>query len=205
MKKRGRPKRDPALTSQLLNWEFRWQIVFAVLREGGPAWDTSLADPKTAGLKWRAPPAGFRTEDERRFWERHYKAHVKEADEEFTEKVVRAEPRDIPAAPELWKLLSDPHTGPAAVRRACDSSYLKRWGPGYAALLQRHAEKLCGAKRNARYPRSNRKSSEDKRAAILARFMAGLSLPKPISPVTAEDLLRKIKHPRSCTCWRCNL
>jgi hypothetical protein len=204
MNKRGRPKRDPALLSQLLGCEFQWQIMFAVMREGAPGWDTSIPNPETLGLKWARPKARrFRTEDERRFWRMHADAHIAEEDADYTKKVVLAEPCDIPAEPELWKLLSDPSTGPAAVRRAC-----QRWEPylrqrlGNTALHLRSKE-FCRAKRDARYPRSNRKSSEDKRVDYLARVMAGLSLPKPIRPATALDLLRKMKHDKHCSCWRC--
>jgi hypothetical protein len=206
MKKRGRPKRDATILSQLLAWEFQWQITFAVLREGAPNWDASIPNPETVGLKWlRSPGTTLPTEAETKFWREHYQAHIKEAEAEFNEKIVHAEPRDIPAEPELWKLLSDPRTGPAAVRRACRRSqhYLRR-SPGYTVLYL-GAKQFCRAKRDARYPRSNRKSSEGKRAEYLARVMAGLSLPKPMRPATAVDLLRKMKHDKHCPCWRCAL
>ena len=109
VRKRGRPKRDPRILSELIAWEREWQIRFSVLREGAPHADDSFPDLEAAGLKWFGQmKSEFVTADERRFWQKHADAHAKEAEEEFTRKMVLAEPRDIPAEPEFWKLLSHP-------------------------------------------------------------------------------------------------
>jgi hypothetical protein len=46
----------------------------------------------------------------------------------------------------------------------------------------------------SRYPKSNRPSSDDRKLVYLARVMAALSLTKPISFATAEDLLRRLRR-----------
>jgi hypothetical protein len=204
----GRPRRDPEVLRELLRWEFQWQIVFLGLREGFPGWDTSLQHPKTAGLKWYREPANFRTKDEERFWQKHYRNNVKKADREFTEKIIEAEPRDVPPEPEIWAALCKPATSAKEIRKLClRSLYLKpRPGDPCPTALYDHAEKFCKAKRDDRYPgggKQNRKSSEGKRVDYLARVLAGLSMPKPMRPATAEDLLRKMRHAKRCICWRC--
>lgn len=207
----GRPKRDASVLRALLLYEFQWQLTFAGMRFGWPGGDTSIPDPNTAGLKWlRSSQLQLSTEDDRKFWENHYRAHIKDADEEFTQKIVRAEPRDLASEPELWKTLCRLGTGAAEIRNICrESKYLKPYTsyPCPTALFL-HAKEFCEAKRDERYPdggKQNRKSSEDKRVDYLARVMAGISLPKPMSPSTADDVLRKIKHPGTCTCWRCRI
>jgi hypothetical protein len=207
----GRPKRDPTVLRQLLWWELQWQITFCGLREGLPGWDTPLPDPKTAGLKWRLQaPHHTRTEDEKRFWRRHYEAHIQGEDEEFTKKIVLAEPRDLPAEPEIWNALCRPRTSAEEIRRLCRRSRYLRPCPGSPCptALYHHAEEFRRAKRDERFPgggKQNRKSSDEKRIDYLARVLAGLSMPRPMRPATAVDLLRKIKHTRSCTCWRCTV
>jgi hypothetical protein len=94
-------------------------------------------------------------------------------------------------------------------RRAKQSQYL---GGLYLNVLLNHVREFCFSKRNSRYPRAglrrrsqNRPSSENKRGDYLARVMAGLSLPKPLSCATADDLLRKFKHTTNCSCWHCKV
>jgi hypothetical protein len=77
------------------------------------------------------------------------------------------------------------------------------WSPFPKALYE-HAEEFCRAKLDPRYPdRDKRPSGDYLRIEYLARAMAGLSLRKPISPSYSVDLLRKLKHPDECNCWRC--
>jgi hypothetical protein len=94
-------------------------------------------------------------------------------------------------------------------RMAKQSQYL---GGHYLNVLLNHAREFCYSKGNVRYPRAglllrsqNRPSSEGKRGDYLARVMAGLSLPKPLSCATAVDLLRKFKHTENCSCWHCKV
>ena len=202
----GRPKRGPAVLHELIRLEFGWQIVFSGLREGLPGWDNHLPNPETAGLKWlRSSKQHYRSEDEKEFWDKHFARHLQEADKEFTEKIILAPPRDAPSEPELWKALSDPQNGPKKVRDICVKSKVLRFlfGRPRSMPLYEHAREFCRAKRDKRYPHSDRPSSESKRVDYLARVMAGLRLQKPIAPATAVDILRKMKHKRACPCWRC--
>jgi hypothetical protein len=76
----------------------------------------------------------------------------------------------------------------------------------YPKALHEHAESFCRAKLDSRYPgRDERRSGDYRRIEYLARVMAGLSLPKPISPSYSIELLRKMKHSDECSCWRCEL
>ncbi len=181
------------------------------MREGLPHCDTSLPDPATAGLKWwrgSSQQPLFRTEDEKRSWEKHCRDHLGEADKEFTEKILLAPPRDIPAETALWEDLSDPRTRRKAVQGICERSRILRFwfGQPPSISLYQHSKEFCRAKGDERYPdggKQNRQSSNAKRTDYLARVMAGLSLRKPLAPATAVDILRKMKHARRCACWRC--
>ncbi len=77
------------------------------------------------------------------------------------------------------------------------------WHP-YPRALYRHAQKFCDAKLDPRYPaRDERRTGDYRRIEYFARVMAGLSLDIPISPSYSVEFLRKLKHQRSCGCWRC--
>ena len=205
----ARPQRDPAVLRNLVAREFEWQIAFCGLREGLPEWDRSFPDLQTAGLKWHRPESDTQqTADEKRFWVKHYADHLKEADKEFTEKIVLAPPREVPSEPELWQALSDPQIGARKVRSICVQSRILRFlfgNPSYTPLY-RHAKEFCRAKKDKRYPsggKQKRPSSDDKRVDYLARVMAGLSLRKPLAPATAVDILRKMRHEKLCPCVHC--
>lgn len=77
------------------------------------------------------------------------------------------------------------------------------WSPIPKALYD-HAAEFCRAKLDPRYPdRDERESGDYRRIEYLARAMAGLSLPKPISTSYSVELLRRLKHTDTCACWRC--
>ncbi len=122
----------------------------------------------------------------------------------------------IPGEPHLWEALKRARSA-AEVRRICSRSkhWLKwerqgKWKDSTGRerhwyrqspcacpkALHDHAGEFCRALRDDRYPgggKQNRPSSDNKRIEYLARVMAGLSLLRPISPATADDLLRKMK------------
>lgn len=215
----GRTKQDVFKLKALLAQEFKWQMIFCGMREGLQGWDTSLADPETAGLKWR--PRACDPAD--RFLRNHYATiwakHAKDYDQEFTEKIVEAEPHDLPPEPHVWELLKRAHTA-KELRQIVPQSQVLRFffGENPADIpLYRHAKEFCRAKRYSRYPsggKQNRASSKSKRVDYLARVMAGLSLWGK-GAATAEDLLRKMKHGpdgplwdaqnNRCLCWRCKV
>ena len=205
----GRPKRDSAVLRALLAREFEWQIAFCGLREGLPECDTSLLNSETAGLKWSRPRSSIlRTEDENAFWQKHYADHLKEADKEFTDRIVLAAPRDVPSELKLWKALSDPQVSVRRVRSICAQSRVLRFlfgNPSFTPLY-RYAREFCRAKKDKRYPsggKQRRLSSDEKQVDYLARVMAGLSLRKRIAPATAVDILRKMRHKKFCQCVHC--
>lgn len=181
------------------------------MRYGQPGGDDSMPDPKTA-IKWRYLPKNklwLNTETRKRFWGSDFEAHAKEIEEDFTENVVLARPRDLPNEPAVWKALTELHTKPAEVCSLCkQSQYVNGY---YLNVVLSHAKTICDSKRDQRYPcagvtrgSQRRPSSEDKRADYLARVMAGLSLRKPLAPATAVDVLRKMRHSKGCGCWRCH-
>jgi hypothetical protein len=192
--------------------EFWWTIIFARIRFGMRGGDDSIPDANRA-RKWRYLPDSRRwvnVESRRTFSAKDYELRAHEVEEDFTKNVVMAPPRDLPAEPEFWKVLTNLRTKPTELcRMARQSQYL---GWPYLNVLLRHAREFCYSKRDRRYPRAgllrrsqNRLSSEDKRADYFARVMAGLSLRKPLSGATAVDLLRKFKHSQNCFCWHCKV
>jgi hypothetical protein len=118
---------------------------------------------------------------------------------------------------ELWEELKRARTG-AQVRRIYARSKIwlvhRRdfptggyidwsWSPFPKALYD-YATEFCRAKLDRRYPqRDQRESGDYRRIEYLARAMAGLSVWKPISTCYSVQLLRKLKHPDFCLCWRC--
>jgi hypothetical protein len=207
----GRPKRNPAVMQALIAHEFWWAVIFARIRFGMRDGDDSMPDPKRA-TKWRYLPKSklwLNVETKRQFWAKDWETNAKEIETDFDENVVTAEPRDLPPEPNVWRALTSLRTKPAELRRICkQSQYLTGF---YLSVLVSHATKFCDSKRGKRYPHAGlmvrgqrRPSSEDKRADYLARVMAGLSLRKPLSPATAVDLLRRLKHDKGCGCLRCH-
>ena len=113
--------------------------------------------------------------------------------------------------PNLWEALKRAET-PAQVRRICRlSQFWLTWeilGNVMSFLkikvLYDDAEHFVEAK-NYRYPDSDRPKSDDKKIIHFSRAMAGRSVAKPMSPATAIDTLRKIKHKRGCECPVCRV
>lgn len=143
-----------------------------------------------------------------------WRAIVRKEEKEFEkletgQKVARVRHRAIPGEPRLWEALKRAHNA-AELRRICRRSkhwlkwewsgeiegrhWYQRAPSACPKALYDHAQEFCQAKRDERYPASDRPSSDDKRIEYLARVMAGLSLPNPIRAATAVGLLRKMKH-----------
>jgi hypothetical protein len=92
----------------------------------------------------------------------------------------------------LWLRLLEATT-PEEVRAACDESEFwlnpKRGGTLFHDVLSGYAESFLDAKRDKRWPKADRPTSEGRRIRFLARSMAGISM--GISIRTAQDLLAK--------------
>lgn len=129
------------------------------------------------------------------------------------EQVARRYPA-VPSERPLWEALKRAST-PAQVRRTCArSKHWLKWEyeqeftdesgkvvgshPATSPILKAlydHAEEFCESKLDPRYPKAD--YSDDKRIEYLARVMAGLSLPKPVSPSYADKILRELKADKS--------
>jgi hypothetical protein len=152
----------------------------------------------------------------------NWKNKAQSVDDNFQRMVMGDETRmvtmpAVPAERHIWEALKRARTA-AQVRRAYSRSkiWLKSrqdypdggywdwdWSP-YPRELHRRAEEFCKSKLDRRYPaRDKRPSGDYRRIEYLARVMAGLSLSKPISPSYSVEVLRKLKHPGTCNCWRC--
>lgn len=164
-------------------------------------------------------PRIIETTEEMQIW----RDKTQRAEEEFQRLVMGDAPRmtttpTIPAERHIWEALKRARTA-AEVRRAYSRSkiWLRSrvnypgggywdwsWSP-YPRELHRRAEEFCKAKLDRRYPASDMRPSGDyRRIEYFARVMAGLSLPKPISPSYSVEVLRKLRHLRTCNCWRCS-
>jgi hypothetical protein len=124
-------------------------------------------------------------------------------------KTVRVSRDSIPPERHLWEALKRARTA-TEVQRICRRSKFwlkwewtgelngKRWycRSFYCcpSALYEYADKFCQAKEYSRYPKSSRPSSDDRKIVYFARVMAALSLSKPISFATAEDLLRRLRQ-----------
>ena len=79
------------------------------------------------------------------------------------------------------------------VRAVCNASEFwlnpKRGGTLFHHALSHRAEEFLAAKRDPRWPKTNRPTSQGRRIRFLARSMAGISM--GISIRTAQDLLAK--------------
>jgi hypothetical protein len=108
------------------------------------------------------------------------------------------------AEPKVWRALVAARTA-IDLREVCRKS--KRWlnpkweGRPYVQDLHDHAEQFLRAKEDVYYPR--RDSADEKRVKFFARAMSGITL--GISPITAIDRLRKMKHGRKCPCVHCDI
>lgn len=113
-------------------------------------------------------------------------------------------PRVSVSEPTVWTALVNAQTA-EDVRKACRQS--KRWlnpkwqGRAYVQKLFDHAKEFVLAKNtNTYYPRSQ--SGDEKRITFFARAMAGIEM--GLSPNTAIDKLRKMKHGEQCPCINCD-
>ena len=92
----------------------------------------------------------------------------------------------------LWHRLLDATT-PEEVRAVCDESEFwlnpKRGATLFHDALSQYAEDFLNAKRDSRWPKTDRPTSRGRRIRFLARSMAGISM--GISIRTAQDLLAK--------------
>lgn len=227
----GRARRADA--EMLLRYEGLWVDTFRGMRDGNPEVETdTLAGVgmfvkrsgqgpeqlyiEKVGKKPRIirQPKFGATPDELRSW----RSRVQEEQDQFEEGMlnpvpVRVRVPAIPSERRLWEALKRADTA-TQVRRIYSQS--KIWlkprlefpGGGFAEywpfrrILYRDAENFCRAKLDPRYPRRDQRQSGDyRRVEYLARVMAGLTL--RLAPSTAVEMLRKMKHPARCLCWRC--
>jgi hypothetical protein len=225
----GRPRRSNV--ELLLNYEYLWVDTLRGLRDGNPEVETEtraggslFIKSSGQGPEWvhvATPGKKPRIVRQQKFGRtpdeiRHWRARAKKEEDQFEKDVsspVRVITPPIPSERRLWEALKRAGTA-TQVRRICSRS--KRWlkprlefGSGsfmepwpFRRVLYRDAEKFCRAKFDPRYPRQdNRKSGDYRRIEYLARVLAGLTL--RLAPSTAVEMLRKMKHPEECECWRC--
>ena len=92
----------------------------------------------------------------------------------------------------LWFRLIQATT-PEEVQAVCDESEFwlnpKHGATLFHDVLSQHPEGFLDAKRDSRWPKTNRPTSQGRRIRFLARSMAGISM--GISIRTAQDLLAK--------------
>jgi len=169
---------------ELLTFEQLWYQVFLLVRDGQPA---NSFDVPVFEEKLKLNP--------------NYRYQPKPR---LTVRMQKIRRKSWPPDRKIWASLVRAET-PEHVRQAC-----KRWmqwlRPGlglqpFPEQLAKNAEEFLRIKKDHRYPRSLRPSSDQKRLDHFARGMAGVDV--HISPITAIDLLRRIKHGLRCKCWRC--
>jgi hypothetical protein len=115
---------------------------------------------------------------------------------------------DFKPETDLWRQLLEA-TNSEEVRTVCDQSEFwlnpKRGAIIFYRTLSEHADSFVAAKKDPRWPRSDRPTNQGKRNRFLARALAGIAM--GISVRTAQDLLaktdkeklEKIYHP-VCDC-----
>lgn len=150
------------------------------------------------------------------------KLNIEFADRDLKEEIYGLErtliPRKIHAQVqrrEIWDDLIRAKTQ-AAVHRACEQwsklSDVRASGLiPFPEHVHANADQFLSMKRNTRFPRSN--YGDDARIDYLARGMAGVLV--GVSPITAVERLRNLKHAQGgplwnggdgrCGCWRCRL
>src|SRR5215472_3224793 len=99
---------------------------------------------------------------------------------------------DFKPETELWEKLLAARTA-EQVRAVCDKSEFwlnpKRGGTEFHRILSGYAKEFLAAKKDPRWPRSDRPTNQGKRIRFLARSLAGITM--GISIRTAQDLLAK--------------
>jgi hypothetical protein len=174
----------------------------------------TIYEPGKPGREWSVDTGVAKGQDFRSAERQQAEALMRREEKRFEDvaagdKTVRV-PRDaIPPERDLWEALKRARTA-TEVRRICRRSKFwlkwewtgelngKRW---YCRSLYRcpsalyeNADSFCQAKMYSRYPKSNRPSSDDRKLVYFVRVMAALSLTRPISFATAEDLLRRLRR-----------
>lgn len=193
----GKRGPQPTPLGDLVFWEGLWYWVFHRLRGTLPAPDKiarNRALRKALSAELRELENVVAKDLVEEDWLARSKAQIQR---ELRPNVPLSEPI-------VWKALVTAKTA-ADVQRAYRGS--RRWlnpawqGRPYVQDLYDHAEEFIRAKQDVYYPR--RDSSDVKRVTFFARAMAGISL--GISPITAIDRLRKLKHGEKCPCVNCDV
>ena len=193
----AKPGPQPTPVGEMVFWEGLWYWVFHHLRGTLPAQEKIARDTKVRRLlsaELRELENIVAKDIVEEDWLARSKAQIQR---ELRPQVPLSEPR-------IWRALVTAKTA-ADVQKACRES--RRWlnpewqGRPYVQDLSDHAEQFIRAKRDVYYPR--RDSGDVKRVTFFARAMAGISL--GVSPITAIDRLRKLKHGEKCPCVNCDL
>jgi hypothetical protein len=187
MAKRGRKPLDLNL---LIWYEWHWWQTFSALRdgvEGGAEMASPWSPPDDfeypSRPAWMTNPGAVHDWDKkaREDWLSHWEYHPNYS-------------KQIPAERHVWEALKRAET-PSQLRRIFSMS--KRLGDW--SMLDEHAEQFLAALKDSRYSGKS-SSKDDQRLLYCARAMAAISL--HISPATAVDRLRKLKH-GNCNCSHC--
>lgn len=208
----GRRGSTPTALNELLFWEAQWYQVFRQLRGLMPSAEIALGRRRYRGL----------LEEELQELQKQMKSEVPGYSGGLTE--IPKDHKDVDALifregriqeiknelkrrpnlsePAVWRALVAAGNG-KEVLAACQKS--KRWlnpewpGRSFVRTLWENAGPFAKAKSYVYYPR--RESGDQKRVAFFARAMAGIAC--DISPVTAIDKFRKMKHGPKCPCADC--
>lgn len=200
----GRRGPHPVSIHLLRLWEWQWFWVFRGLRYGAP----SRLVVRMDYLQYPDKPriSGYRELDEER--QKAWRVTTEKASRAYYRKdpLKDVPTRPLPSEKTLWDSLMRARTIPQ-VRATCAKS--RSWlnpewqGKVFVQKLHQHADQFLLAKRDLRYPRSNRPSSDDRRILFFARAMAGITLGR--SPNTAIRMLGATRHGPNCPCPLCHL
>jgi len=104
----GRPKRNRAEQTSLLQNELWWQVVFAWIRYGIVGGDDSIPIKKLEALV----RMNRETQEQ--------SPEIRLLDDK---EIMLDPPDDLPAEPRVWETLTDPHSKPSEIRRLCQTSF----------------------------------------------------------------------------------
>lgn len=194
---------EPTSLAELFLWEGLWYSSFLWLRGAEPSAEEVLLSGQAVS-ELRDELASLRKSLGEEDWPGARASSIARVEKQI--KLAQGH-KDLEslAEPDVWNALVEARTADD-VRRACRKS--KRWlnpewaGRVYVQRLSEKAEQFVRAKNDPYYPRSARRSSDMKRVTFFARVMAGVTL--GISPSTAVDKLRKVKHGEGCVCVHCD-
>lgn len=206
--KRKKPGPPELPTGTLLFWESEWYWIFQGLAFGRPARNEPHTSweplPHPMLFAWRPAnqrPVGYERLDRQivRNWEaKPLKARFRQV----TRRIKRAA---IPAEPLVWNQLIIASTT-SEIRAAVDGSAFwlnaRENGRPYTTVVKEKADEFLRCKQY-RYPQSDRPSSEIKRVIHFTRAMAGIMA--DVSPATAIDRFRFLKHGKRCPCVLCSI